>query len=356
MPQLPVNLGTANSFAVLAGSTITNTGPTTINGDIGVSPGSAITGFPPGIVSGTIHATDAVALQAQTDLTIAYNDAAGREPVTVVAGDLVGLTLVPGVYKSASSLLLTGTLTLDAQGAPNAVFIFQMGSTLTTASASNVNLINGAQACNVFWQVGSSATLGTNSNFTGDILALTSITANTGAKVNGRLLARNGAVTLDTNTITIATCAVSLSLIKVCPTPTSPSTHFTVGDTITITLTAINSGSATATGVTVVDQIYIPADVQISSLTTTPSAASISPPTGPYSNTNILITWSGLTIPALSTKVLTVTFTILVAPALGGVITNVDAGIGELSGTNQFTCTIPVSLFPPIPQRGISLW
>jgi len=270
MPQLPVNLGTANSFAVLAGSTITNTGPTTINGDIGVSPGSAITGFPPGIVSGTIHATDAVALQAQTDLTIAYNDAAGREPVTVVAGDLVGLTLVPGVYKSASSLLLTGTLTLDAQGAPNAVFIFQMGSTLTTASASNVNLINGAQACNVFWQVGSSATLGTNSNFTGDILALTSITANTGAKVNGRLLARNGAVTLDTNTITIATCAVSLSLIKVCPTPTSPSTHFTVGDTITITLTAINSGSATATGVTVVDQIYIPADVQISSLTTTP--------------------------------------------------------------------------------------
>ena len=343
MAQPSVNLGTANSFAVLAGAGITNTGPTTITGDVGTFPTTSETGFGSVTLIGTNHGGDAVTQQAKTDLITAYNDAAGRLPATAVAGDLGGLTLVPGVYKSTSSLGITGTLTLDAQGAPNAVFIFQIGSTLITASGSNVNLINGAQACNVFWQVGSSATLGTNSTFTGNILALTSITATTGATVNGRLLARNGAVTLDTNTITIAICAVSLSLTKVCPTPTSPSTHFTVGDTVTITLTATNSGSTTATGVTVVDQIHIPANVQVSSLTTNPLATSISPPTGPYSNTDILTTWTGLTIPALSSQVLTVTFTILAAPPLGNVITNVDAGIGGLSGTTQFTCTIPVS-------------
>ena len=165
-----VGLGTAGSFAVLAGATVTNTGPSTIVGDLGVSPGSAVTGFPPGTVIGAQHAADAVALQAQSDLTTAYNDAAGRTPATSVAGDLVGRTLVSGVYKSTSSLGLTGTLTLDAQGDPNAVFIFQIASTLITGSASNVNLIGGAQACNVFWQVGSSATLGTNSTFVGTSL------------------------------------------------------------------------------------------------------------------------------------------------------------------------------------------
>jgi len=272
MAQPSVNLGTANSFAVLAGAGITNTNSTTITGDVGTFPTTTETGFGSVTLIGTNHGGDAVTQQAKIDLIIAYNDAAGRLPATAVAGDLGGLTLVPGVYKSTSSLGITGTLTLDAQGDPNAVFIFQIGSTLITASGSNVNLINGAQACNVFWQVGSSATLGTNSTFTGNILALTSITANTGATVNGRLLARNGAVTLDANTITIALCAVSLSLTKVCPTPTSPSTHFTVGDTVTITLTVTNSGSSTANGVTVVDQIHIPANVQISSLITNPLA------------------------------------------------------------------------------------
>jgi len=162
--QPPVGLGTADSFAVLAGSAVTNTGPSTVNGNLGVSPGTAVSGFPPG----TVHAADAVAAQAQSDLTIAYNDAAGRTPPASVSGDLGGLMLTPGVYKSGSSLGLTGALTLDAQGNPNSVFVFQVGSTLTTASASHVNLINGAQACNVFWQVGSSATLGTSSVFTGN--------------------------------------------------------------------------------------------------------------------------------------------------------------------------------------------
>jgi hypothetical protein len=207
--QPPVGLGTAESFAVLAGSAVTNTGPSVVNGDLGVHPGTSVSGFPPGTVNGTIHAADAVAAQAQSDLTTAYNDAAGRTPAADLPfGDIGGLIFTPGVYRRSSSLLLTGDVALDAQGDPNAVFIFQVGSTLTTASSSRVLLRNGAQACNVFWQIGSSATLGTNTSFKGNILALSSITMNTGATlVEGRALARNGAVTLDTNTITRARCA-----------------------------------------------------------------------------------------------------------------------------------------------------
>ncbi len=204
--QSSVGLGTAGSYAVLAGSTVTNTGPSTINGDLGVSPGTAVTGFPPGTVHGSIHSADAVAAQAQSDLTTAYNDAASRKPAVSVSGDLGGLTLTPGVYKASSSIGLTGTLTLDAQGDPSAVFIFQVGSTLTTASGSHVALINGAQACNVFWQIGSSATLGTSSVLSGDILALTSISVNNGVTVQGSALARNGAVTLNNDTISAAHC------------------------------------------------------------------------------------------------------------------------------------------------------
>jgi hypothetical protein len=205
--QPPVGLGTADSYAVLAGQTVTNTGPSTINGDLGVTPGAAITGFPPGTVNGTVHAADAVALQAQSDLTTAYNDAAGRTPPAAVPADLGGLTLTAGVYKSASALQLTGALTLDAQGDPNSVFIFQAASTLITASASRVNLINGAQPCNVFWQVGSSATLGTSSVFVGNIMALTSISMNNAVTVQGRALARNGSVTLINDTISAGRCA-----------------------------------------------------------------------------------------------------------------------------------------------------
>lgn len=163
----PVNLGTAGSYSVLAATTVTNTGPTTLQGDLGLSPGTAITGFPPGTTAGTIHAADAVALQAQSDLTNAYNNAAGQPLTASVSGDLVGQTLVEGVYKSTSSLALSGQLTLDGQGNPASVFVFQVASTLITASASSIIFTNGAQACNVFWQVGSSATLGTASSFKG---------------------------------------------------------------------------------------------------------------------------------------------------------------------------------------------
>jgi len=194
------------NFAVLAGSTVTNTGSTVIAGDVGVDPGSAVTGFPPGLASGAIHKADGAAAQAQAALTAGYIDAAGRSGGTTVAGDLVGKTFTAGVYKSTSSLALSGDVTLDAQGDPAAVFIFQISSTLTTGSGSHVVLANGAKACNVFWQVGSSATLGTNSVFKGNILALTSITITTGVNLQGRALARNGAVTLDSDVITGCTC------------------------------------------------------------------------------------------------------------------------------------------------------
>jgi hypothetical protein len=205
-------LGTADSFAVLGGSTVTNTGPSVITGNLGVSPGSAVTGFPPGVVIGTVHAANAVALQAQNDTTTAYNALAAQSCPggnNLTGQDLGGLTLTPGVYCFATSAQLTGTLTLNAQGNPAAVFIFQIGSTLTTASSSSVSVINGGLNCNVYWQVGSSATLGTATSFVGTIIALTSITLTTGAQVVGRALARNGAVTLDTNNIDASTCATT---------------------------------------------------------------------------------------------------------------------------------------------------
>jgi len=203
-PQ-PVPLGTAQSFAVLAGTTVTNTGPTTIaGGDLGLSPGTAVTGFPPGtlIAPAVMHVADATAAQAQLDLTTAYTFTAGLPGAAVLPGDLSGLTFTPGLYKTSSTVMLSaGNVTLDALGDVNAVFIFQIGSTLTTLGSTQVVLAGGAQAKNIFWQVGSSATLGTNSIFEGVIMALQSITLDTGATLHGRALARNGAVTLDTNTV-----------------------------------------------------------------------------------------------------------------------------------------------------------
>jgi hypothetical protein len=201
-----VDLGTARSYGVLAGQSVTNTGPSVISGDLGVSPGTAVTGFPPGTVLGSVRVANALALQAQSDLTTAYNVLAGQPSDELISADLAGRTLTTGVYTASTSMGLSGELTLDAQGDPSAVFVFQAGSTLTTASASRVTLTNGAQACNVFWQVGSSATLGTASTFKGTIVALTSISATDAASIVGRLQARNGSVTLINNTITRPTC------------------------------------------------------------------------------------------------------------------------------------------------------
>jgi len=223
--QSTVGLGTATSFAVLAGQTVTNTGASVISGDLGVSPGTAVTGFPPGVVNnGTIHAADATAKQAQADLTTAFNDAAGR-PSTASAGtDLGGKTFVAGVYTTASGLGLTGTVTLDAKNNPDSVFIFQAGSTLITASNSTVMLVNGASPCNVFFEVGSSATLGTNTTFVGSILAQTSASVQTGTTVNGRVLARTGQVSLDTNTITRPSCTTTPTTTTNPPTTTTTTT------------------------------------------------------------------------------------------------------------------------------------
>ena len=201
-----VDLGSASGFTVLAGSGITNTGPTSIAGDVGTFPTISQTGFGSIVFTGTNQAGNAVTQLAKADLTLAFNDAAGRTVNFVLPAEIGGMTLLPGVYSNASSVGLTGVVTLDGGGDPDAVWIFQIGSTLITASGSSVFLINEAQACHIFWQVGSSATLGTNTDFKGTIMANTSITATTGATVLGRLLALNGAVTLDTNTIAEAIC------------------------------------------------------------------------------------------------------------------------------------------------------
>jgi hypothetical protein len=207
--QNSVPLNSVSGFLVLAGSTVTNTGPTVLTGgDLGLSPGSSVTGFGPGMGTLTppavMHVMDPAAAQAQLDLTTAYNNTAGLPGGASLPGDLSGLTFTPGLYTNASSVLLSaGNVTLDAKGNANAVFIFQIGSTLTTLGSTQVVLAGGAQAKNVFWQVGSSATLGTSSIFMGTIMALQSITLDTGATLTGRALARNGAVTLASNTITV---------------------------------------------------------------------------------------------------------------------------------------------------------
>ena len=196
-------LGTASSYAVLGASTVTNTGSTVVNGDLGVSPGTAVTGFPPGTLSGVFR-TIGESAAAQTDALAAYNTVKLESFSSNQTGqDLGGLTLTAGVYSFSSSAQLTGTLILDAQGNANARFDFQVGSTFTTASASGVQLINGANAANIYWDVGSSATFGTNSHIVGTVLAVASITANTGASFDGRLIALNAAVTLDSNTISV---------------------------------------------------------------------------------------------------------------------------------------------------------
>jgi ice-binding like protein/Big-like domain-containing protein len=273
-------LGTAGSFAVLGATTVTNTGPTLIDGELGVSPGSAVTGFPPGIVTpATIHSADAEAGQAQNNLTTAYNFLAGQVCEHDLTGQDLGVLptpLVPGTYCLSSSAQLTGALTLNAQGNPDSVFVFQIGSTLSTASNSSVGFINGA-TCNVYWQIGSSATLGTGTDFQGNILALTSITANTGATVDGRLLARNGAVTLDSNRISRPVCGTPVADSTPTPTPT-PTQSSTPAPTPTPTPTVVGPETVIPPGTVVTpDQIILPAVPGATSTTTAPPTSSANP-------------------------------------------------------------------------------
>ena len=196
-----VNLGTAGGFGVLAGQSVTNSGASMVNADLGVWPGNTLTGAPG--VSGTTHLGDPVAQSAQGSLTAAYNDAAGRAAGSTIAGDIGGQTLAPGVYKSTSTLAITtADVTLDAGGNANAVFIFQIASSFTVAVGRHVVLAGGAQPSNIFWQVGSSATLNSNCVVSGNVIALTTVSLGTGATLNGRAMARNGSVTLLANVIT----------------------------------------------------------------------------------------------------------------------------------------------------------
>jgi hypothetical protein len=206
--QAQVDLGTASPFVVLGGQEVTNTGPSVLNGQLGVSPGTSLTGFGlPAVVNGAIHNNDAVAAQAQAALTNAYNVAAGQAQTADLSGtDLGNRTLFTGAYRYTSSAQLTGPLTLDAQGDPNAQFVFMISSALTTASASSVLLINDASPCNVYWQVGSSATLGSTTAFQGTLMALSDISLNNGTTVLGRMLARNGTVSLINNVLDGSMC------------------------------------------------------------------------------------------------------------------------------------------------------
>jgi len=216
-----VNLATASPFVLLAGSSATNTGPSVLDGALGLAPGTSLAGFGlPAVVNGATHDDDSLASQAQADLTNAYNVASGQpvEPGDELTGqNLGGLTLTAGAYSFASSAQLTGTLTLDAQGNPNAQFVFEIGSSLTTASASSVVLTNGASPCNVYWQVGSSAVLGSTTAFQGNLMALDSISLDNGASVIGRLLARNGQVSLINDVLDGSGCGT----VTTTPGPTS---------------------------------------------------------------------------------------------------------------------------------------
>jgi hypothetical protein len=202
--QTSIALAGASNFAILAGSAVTNTGPTKVNGDLGLSPGSSVGGFPPGILVGTLHINDANVNQAKLDLTKAYNDSKARvcTDIVTLSGNIGGLTLTPGLYKSTSSLAISsGDVTFDAKGNANAVFIIQIASSLTTTSGRKVILSGGALASNIYWQVGSSATFGTTSVMKGNVMVMQSITFNTGATLNGRALTQIGGITMASNTL-----------------------------------------------------------------------------------------------------------------------------------------------------------
>ncbi len=261
-----VSMGTAANYSVLAATTVTNTNLSVLGQSVGLSPGTSVTGFPPGVVlpPALIETTNATTIQAQIDLTAAYVDAAGRSvEFTQTNPDLVGQTLVPGVYAATAKapLGLSGQLVLDGQNNPNAVFIFQTDSTLITSSGSSIILINGATECNVFWQVGSSATLGTGSVFVGSILALTSVTVQSGVIVRGRALARNGAVTLDNAVFTQPSCVPSVAVAPTTTTTTAPATTTTVaqtGTTVAATTTIAAAVNTASTPVFDVTEITLP--------------------------------------------------------------------------------------------------
>jgi uncharacterized repeat protein (TIGR01451 family) len=329
MAQVAPPMGKTQSFAVLGGSAVTNTGPSVVTGDLGLSPGTAVTGFPPGtVVGGATHQTDALAGQAQTDDTAAYINLAGQTPVTqsLTGKDLGGLTLVKGVYAFSSSAQLTGKLTLDAEGDSAAVWVFQIGSTLTTASGSSVVLINGASPCNVFWQVGSSATLGTTTSFVGNIFALTSITLTTNASVAGRVLAQNGAVTMDSNTISIAACGGTTGTVSPTLGKTFSPATINAGGTSTLTIT-LNNPNTKAAVMSAPLTDTLPSGVVVSGGGSTTCGGAVTATTGASA-----VTLTGGTIPVSGSCVVTVD---VIAASAGSYINSLASGALVTSNGNN---------------------
>jgi len=341
LSQTAPSLGTAQSFAVLGASTVTNTGSSVITGDLGVSPGTAVIGFPPGIVDGgSTYVADAQSLQAKTDATAAYGDLGGQACNTTYSAptDVGGKTLVPGVYCFASSAAITGTLTLNGEGNPDSVFIFRMGSTLTTASSASVSLINGAQRCEVFWQVGSSATFGMGTNFIGTVIALTSITFDTSATSSGRALALTGAVTLDGNTVSVNSCAATVNSPPVINKSFNKPSMIAGGDS-TLTLTLSNPDSTAATITSPLIDTF-PSGMFVSGAASTTCGGTASAVIGQSS-----VTLTGGAIPADGSCTVTVAVT---APAAGTYINSVPVGALKTSNGNNVSPAVATLTVTPV--------
>lgn len=330
-------LGAAQSYAVFGATTVTSTGASAITGDVGVSPGTSVTGFPPGTLSGTIHINDGSAIAAKGLIATAYGGLSQVCNTNLTGQDLGGMTLTPGVYCFDSSAQLTGALTLNALGDPNAVFVFQTGSTLTTATNASVNVINSGQNCNVFWQIGSSATLGINTVFKGNVLASASITLTTGTSLNGRALALAGAVTLDTNAVAIATCAAPVVL------PTVTLTNVSNGGVGTFGFSG-NNGFASQSITTLTAGVGVAAPVQtLSAAGASTTLTESAPPVG-YTLTSVSCSGlgaGGTATPSLVTRSVTLD---AAATAAGAAI--------ACTFTN--TVNSPVLVSSPIPT--LSEW
>ncbi len=344
--QGAIDLGTADTFAVLAGSTVTNTGPSVVSGDLGVFPGSAVTGFtgPPNgsVVNGTIHATDGPAQTAQNDLTTAYNAAAGQTPCTDETGKVLGqdvgtvaTPLLPGVYCFSSSAQLTGSLHLSGAG----VYVFQIGTTLTTAPGSSVVPDNGASSCEIFWQVGSSATIDTTTHFAGNVLANASISVNNGAVIDGRLLARTGQVSLINDIITKPTCAITTT------TTTAPATTTTTTVPATTTTTAPATTTTTAPATTTTTTVPATTSTVPATTTTTVPATTTTTTTVPATTTT--------TVPATTTTTTTVPATTTTLPGATAAITTSGQSTGPVpSKSGRDDATRPSGSAAPLVRTG----
>lgn len=361
----PVGLGTAATYGVLGASAVTNTGPSVVNGDVGVSPGTSITGFgppSPGVVNGVVHQTDAAAAQAQRDTTTAYDVAASLTPTRSGLTQLNGLSLTPGVYSGgALSLADTGALTLA--GSADSVWVFQAASTLTIGSGTRITITGGASSCNVFWQVGSSATIGTGARFQGTVLAQQSVTATTGATVVDRLLARTGAVTLDTNTITASSGCPASGTPAETPAPTITSgapTTATAGQPYSYTVTASGTPSPTFTATGLPAGLTLNGTTGVISGTPTASGTStvtVTASNGTAPDTSAIVT---ITVRAAAPAASPTPTVLPTTPAANGVPTAVAAGAGDRTPAGELAFTgsdptVPLGIASALLAAGIAL-